>query len=505
MANYEYQIIDGKWHHKTMRKPAPSRIRHRAFAAANQDRLTASFTGSALSPDEAIRRDLRKLRARSRQLCMDNDYAKKFLHMLQANVVGVNGIRLQARTTWPDGMADEEDNQVIEKAWAEWCRPRYCSANGRLSFRDSQRQFITAVARDGEVLVRHIRDNGRTFAFGYALQIIEADHLDENYNRHLANGNRIVMGVELNQFDRPVFYHLFTRHPGDNAYLWGGKHYEKVPASDIEHCFIVDRPGQNRGVPWMHTAIRRLNMLGGYEEAELVAARLGASKMGFYTSPDGSGAALVDELGAEGVDYDDHDLIQEAEPGLFETLPEGYGFQSFDPQHPTSAYGDFTKSVLRGAASGLNVAYNSLANDLEGVNFSSIRQGVLDEREQWRVLQGWMAEQFCAVVYENWLPMALATQKLPLPPDKMDKFKSVVWQPRGWDWVDPLKDSKAHETGIANGTQTRAEILAAKGKDLRETFEQLKYEQDLAAEYGLQINAGKQQDMSNDTDDTEND
>ena len=192
-------------------------------------------------------------------------------------------------------------------------------------------------------------------------------------------------------------------------------------------------------------------------------------------------------MAATGDEYDDRELIEEAEPGVFHELPEGVGFTAFDPQHPTAAFADFTKAVLRGAASGLNVAYNTLANDLEGVNFSSIRSGVLEEREQWRVLQGWVIEQLCMPVYRRWLRAALPTQSLPLPPGKIDKFQSVIWQPRGWDWVDPLKDSKATETGIANGTQTRAEVLAAKGKDLRETFEQLKYENDLAAQYGINI------------------
>ena len=37
------------------------------------------------------------------------------------------------------------------------------------------------------------------------------------------------------------------------------------------------------------TAIGALKMLHGYREAELVAARVAASKMGFITSPDGDG------------------------------------------------------------------------------------------------------------------------------------------------------------------------------------------------------------------------
>jgi lambda family phage portal protein len=489
-----YEIINGKWHHAPARRTAPARIRHRAFAGAQQDRLTASFTGSSLSPDEALRRDLRKLRQRSRQLCMDNDYAKKFLHMVGSNVVGARGIKLQAAVLNEHGEQDNHDNQILEDYWHDFCLPENCTVTGRLSFRDVLRVFITTVARDGEILVRFIdRPNSR---YGVQLQLIEVDHLDENYNKILSNGNRIVMGVEVDALDAPVAYHLFTRHPGENAYLWGGKHYQRIPANEIIHAFVMDRPGQNRGVPWLHTAIRRLNMLGGYEEAELVAARIGASKMGFYTSADGATHATVDDMAATGDEYDDRELIEEAEPGVFHELPEGVGFTAFDPQHPTAAFADFTKAVLRGAASGLNVAYNTLANDLEGVNFSSIRSGVLEEREQWRQLQQWVIEQFCARVYRRWINLAIAHKKVRLPQNKLEKYHRVTWQPRGWDWVDPLKDAKANADSIAMGVTTRAEVAAAKGRDLRDIFEQLQREQNMAAEYGLTLTTANKSNLT---------
>jgi len=181
-------------------------------------------------------------------------------------------------------------------------------------------------------------------------------------------------------------------------------------------------------------------------------------------------------------------LIVDAKPGTFEQLPGGMGFTSFDPQHPTSAFADFTKAVLRGAASGLNVAYNTLANDLEGVNFSSIRSGVLEEREQWRGLQSWLIEQLHDPVYQIWIDEFLMRGSNPLPHGKIySKYNRIAFQPRGWDWVDPLKDTKANAEGVALGTMTRADIAAAKGKDLREIFEQLQKENELAAEYGLTL------------------
>ena len=60
----------------------------------------------------------------------------------------------------------------------------------------------------------------------------------------------------------------------------------------------------------MSASLKRLKMVGGYEEAELTAARVAACKMGFYVSPDGQGFTgnEVDSSGS---------LIEKASPGTF--------------------------------------------------------------------------------------------------------------------------------------------------------------------------------------------
>lgn len=58
--------------------------------------------------------------------------------------------------------------------------------------------------------------------------------------------------------------------------------------------------------------------------------------------------------------------MQISAPGTFDVLPEGYDMRAFDSKYPTEAFDPFTKAILRRIASGLDVAYNGLANDLEG-------------------------------------------------------------------------------------------------------------------------------------------
>jgi lambda family phage portal protein len=454
----------------------------RNYDAGAISRLLNGWTTSPKTADEAIRGNLRNMRTRSRDLSRNNDYAKKYTEMVKTNVIGPNGIIMQSKAKQQDGRFDTLDNNIVETAWKRWGHKSIASINGKLSWVDIQRCVIETVARDGEILIRKIR--GASNPFGYALQLIEGDHLDEELNKDLQNGNRLKMGVEIDEWEKPVNYWLLEKHPGEMTATLGGRHYNRVPAEDLIHLFITNRPGQSRGVPWLASAMTRLHQIGEYEEAEVVAARVSACKMGFFR-PDGGGEGYIgDDVDSLG------NTISEAAPGAFELLPPGMEFSAFDPTHPSGNFAPFIKSTLRGIASGLNVSYNSLASDLEGVNFSSIRSGVLEERQNWRVIQSWLLEHFHQDIYLEWLRMAFINGQLGnIPQQRFDKFASPRWQTRGWEWVDPLKDAKANLQELQMGTKSRSDILAEKGKDIEEVFAQLKAESDMAEAVGIDINA----------------
>jgi len=379
--------------------------RKRSYEASGVGRLLQNWTTAIKTPDEELRTSLRNLRARSRELAINNDYARKFFEMLKTNVIGANGIVLQSKAKRLDGTFDRQDNERIEKAFKRWGRKELASVTGKLSWIDIQRVVIETLARDGEILVRKLNHKDNPYQF--TLQLIECDHLDEELNRDLRNGNTLRMGVELNEWGRPVNYWLTEKHPGDSSagVQLAGRNYNVVPASELLHLMMTNRPNQSRGVPWMSTAMTRLHNLGQYEEAEVVASRVSACKMGFF-KPDGGEGYVGDDIDDVG------NTISEASPASFELLPAGMDFQSFDPSHPAGNFAPFIKATLRGIASGLGVSYNSLASDLEGVYFSSIRTGVLEERQHWKVIQSWMIEHFCQPIYVEWLRMALITKQL---------------------------------------------------------------------------------------------
>lgn len=471
------------------RTPAiTARRRSSVVAASAINNLTAGFSRAAGSADQDVYGSLETVRSRSRFLAYNNDYVRRWLSMVETHVVGPNGFGLQVRAKFPDGTLDEVGNTAVEDAFWKWARRGNCDVTGRLSLRDVLRIAIKAVARDGECLIRKVEGNAAGNKEGFALQVVDIDRLDVKKNETLRSGNVIKMGVEINSVGRPVAYWLKTRHPGEDAsQLMPGIYEERVPATDIYYLGLIERPEQTRCLPWLVSSLLRLKHLGAYEEAAVVAANIGAAKMGFFTSTDGDGRSMADGYDSAG------EYVQEATPGHFGVLPEGTSFTPFDPSYPHEQFGAFVKASLRGIASGLGVSYNSLGNDLEGVNYSSLRAGVLEERDLWMSLQTWLSETLLEPLFADWLTIALLKGQVLTPRgqaitfDKLDKFNVPQWQGRRWQWVDPLKDVEANIAAINAGLKSRRDVIAEQGRDITEVWADLAKEKAEAERLGLNL------------------
>lgn len=449
---------------------APAR---RGYSGAVVNRLTSSWIMSTTSADAEIVYQLSVLRSRCRELARNNDYARRYLKLVVMNVVGPTGIRLQSKVTDLSGKPDNGANGLIESAWWDWCRKS--SLDGRMSFLELQKMAAETAARDGEIIFRKIVSRRAGNKYNFALQPLESDHLDEQYNDP---DNNIRMGIKYDDFGRPVSYFLYKNHPGDASFRFSQRETIEFPASEIIHLYLKERPSQSRGVPWMHTAMRAMNDIEGYCEAEIVAARTAAAKMGFFVPPDGE---------YEGEKDDNNDYITEAEPGSFGLLPRGTDFKPWDPSHPSGNFDPFLKSMVRKMSSGLGVSYSSISSDLSDANYSSLRQGALVERDTWMTLQTWFIDNFMTPVFEAWLEAFLLSGLSNLPYSKYEKFNSPQWMARRWRWVDPLKDQEAAIAGVASALTSRSEILSEQGMDFEDLLDQLAWEQRMIDEKGVKI------------------
>tara|TARA_S200002703_G_scaffold103363_1_gene89607 strand:- start:287 stop:1030 length:744 start_codon:yes stop_codon:yes gene_type:complete len=221
-----------------------------------------------------------------------------------------------------------------------------------------------------------------------------------------------------------------------------------------------------------------LKHLGAYIEAALVAARVGASKMGFFTSPGGDGF-VADDL-------DGQIPLMDAEPGTFHQLPNGVDFKTFDPQNPNNEFESFHKSILKSVASALGISYTSLSNDLEATSYSSIRQGALEERDYYRDVQQFMIDHFVCPVFEAWLLSAMEMNTFGIPSVQYDKFSyAAEFRGKGWSWIDPLKEMNASVIGLKAGVLSLQDVASNYGKDAEELMAQIARDKGLADQFGI--------------------
>ncbi len=460
--------IRSAWRELWRSNPSPMpRPRSRMFAGAQASRLTADWVTSVTSADQEIKGSLKRLRSRSRQLVRDNDYAKSAIRVVRNNVVGT-GVRLQAQVMRQrGGRLDTRVNEQIEKAWSEWGRKDSCNTAGQLCFSDIEKLAVSSMCESGEVFIRLVRQRFGRSKVSFALEVLEADQLDEDY-QHPAKtpGNVWKLGVELDKFGRPVNYAFLTRHPGDTAFPTHNpdKRHIIVPAKDVVHLFdrTSARPGQTRGVPWLASAMQRMHHVEGWEQASVVRARASSALMGFITSPEG-------ELDPGGEVYDG-ERVTGMEPGRFHYLAPGEQISIPDMDSPSGEYEPFLRAQLRAFASGIGCSYEVLSGDYSQSNYSSSRLALLQDRDTWRSIQQMMRDQFYQPVFDAWLEMAVLSGALNLPTyeSEPERYQHVRWVFRGYSYVDPQKEISAMKDAVRSGFKTLADCVAENGGDLDE-------------------------------------
>ncbi len=472
--------------------------RKRRFDAARRGKDFGDWMASSNSVNADIWTAITTIRARSRDLIQNNDYARGAIQKYVDNVVYL-GISFQAQVKQLKDQAKNDDrvNNLIESNFKDWALEKlWCHTAGKLNFNEIQQVAFKSCLESGEVFIRKVKQSFSNSPVPFALEIIEADQLAEDHNQ-MYGSNQIVMGVEVNRWQRPVAYWFYKSHPGD---LWQGRggiasrELERIPATEIIHLHKSDRPNQLRGLPILVSSILRLKNVGDYEGAEQLAAKLAACVMAIITSDYSD--VLSEHNGEDGEEELPAD--EKFAPGMMRTLAPGEKFEAFDPKRPNANLVAFIEQQLRAVAAGMGLSYETVSNDYSKTNYSSSRLSLICARDRYKVLQAWFAANFLReVIYGNpesdgWLDMAVMSGVLNFPDYELRKkrYCAVKWQFRGWAWVDPHKEVKATLDSLAGGMTSLTAHYAEQGKDFDEEIEAIAREKERLKELGIEIDFG---------------
>jgi lambda family phage portal protein len=443
---------------------------------------------TALSPDRPV------LAARIHDLARNDGWASGGVTRQVDAVIGA-GWRLSSKPNArslridPDVASDLASD--IEAAWKDFADDPdcWCDAGRRLSMGGLLSLAFRHRLMDGEALavILWLPRGGR---YATAVQIIDPDRLSNPYNSIDTYWRR--QGIELGEHGEPRAYHIRRSHPGDqnvfNPMFWT---WERIPRETsfgrrmVVHAFEPSRAGQYRGVSVLAPIIKRLRMLGRYDEAELQAAVLNAVMAAFVESPfdhDQFASALGggEELSAyqqQRLDYYQAAPINVGGAKIAFTFP-GEKVTLSKPSHPNSVFEAFERASLRNIASAMGMTYEQLSMDWGQVNYSSARAALLEVWRGFAARKEHFAQAFMAPIYAAWLEEAIDRGIITLPKGAPDfaeakaAYCSAKWIGPGRGWVDPHKEATAATERLAAGLSTLERECAEQGEDYLETIQQ---------------------------------
>lgn len=389
------------------------------------------------------------LRRRGAYYARNNAWLARGINALVANTVGT-GIKPQSRHP------DQGIRERLHVLWGRWCDA--ADVAGRTDFYGLQALAVRGMVEGGEAFVRFRPQPLGTGPVPLKLQMIAPDQVDATLNRDLDDHGRIRSGVELDGEGRRRAYHVLPNRPGDAVFT----SYQpvRIPAGDMLHVFEALEVGQVRGLSWLAPVLLRLHELDAYEDAQLVRQKVAALFAGFLIDPEGSGA------GFEGTRTGSI-LDSGLEPGTLKTLPPGYDIRFSEPAQVGDS-ADFVRTQLRAIAAGIGITYEQLTGDLTGVNYSSIRAGLIEFRRRvdslrWSVI----VPQLCQPTWEQFIRTAVVAGRIPSADFDRDpdSWLAADWHPPAWEWVDPLKDIAAEQAAVDAGFKSRSQVINNRGED----------------------------------------
>ena len=438
------------------------------------------FAGmSAAGPNASAFRNLATIRKRARDAERNNPTAKGAIDSFVSNLVGTD-----ISPSWNlDNPAQKEE---LQQLWDD--SQLEADFYGVSDFYGSQEIACRSVVRDGEILGRfHDVAPAEGLIVPMQVQLLEADHLDAGYNDISPEGNEIRYGIEWRR-GRRYKYWLWNDHPGESYLTSPGLTRVGIDAQDMLHVFRPLRAGQARGISWLAPIIVKLRDIDIYDDAEVVRKKAAALWGGFiYTDKPIADRSLggVPGTRSNGV----QSLV--LEPGTFPVLDNNQKVAFSETADVGNNYLDFVKTQFRITARGLGITYEQLTGDLSGVNYTSLRAGLIEFRRLCEtIIARTLTFQYCRPYVNRWIYTAVlnrATSTISVSEYLKSPrvFHRVDWNLDGWDFTDPVKDRVAEQMDIRNGIESRGQKVARRGGNIDRVDKQNEAEIKKADDRGL--------------------
>lgn len=448
----------------------------RNYDAGSYDRPNQNWRAVNSSADATDRYSRDNVKARARDLERNSDIMNSVTGAFKRNVVG-GGFQVQAKT------GDTELNKKIEEAWKRWCRKQNCDVTGRQSLNQIIRMAVNRKKIDGGILfVKRYTEGGLV---PFKLQMIETDELDSGTVWPKHKGNKVVGGIEYNEWNRPVGY--FIKQYDIEGY--GQRDPAWVDAKDVIFYFTIRRPTQLREMSDMAQTIPRIRDITEFMTAVSVKERIEAClaifiKKAFPTTGVGAGKVGRSSGQEERINYEGKHIS----PGMIKEMNIGDEIQVVNPSGQATDATSFTKLQQRLVGAGQGISYEATSRDMSEATYSSARQGMIEDDltygEERELLLEVMDE-----IYETFIISAVLCGMFVIPKfwEEKEQYLTHEWTQEPKPWIDPQKESNADSTALRTGQKTFKQIAAENGRDWRDQIDDMVEVLEYGREKGINL------------------
>lgn len=499
------------------------------------------------SPDAIINSSKKMADDRSRDLVQNDGYLAGVLHLTRDSIIGA----CYRMISQPNLDVLKALDSRFDEAWMldfqSVVEARFnLVAESRSNWLDASRKdTLTGLVRlatgihvyTGEVLMsaEWIREGDRPF--NTAVQLIAPDRLcnpnDEWDTQYLRRG------VEINDWDRPIAYHIRQGYQSD-PYSFGSEvNWRRVEAQKpwgrkmMIHIMERDMAGQTRAVSEMVAALKQMRMTRRFQDITLQNAVINASYAATMESelpmemlgPAMGGNSLTDFCGQFMTS------LQQYMGGANNLTIDGATIPVLFPNtklnmQPMGTPGGvgtvFEQSLLRHIAASLGLSYEEFARDFTNTNYSSARAGMSGTRKRLNAKKKMVADRTASEIFDLWFEEDLARGNIPLPagigrsifyrPLAKEALTQCEWIGSGQGQIDEVKETQAAIMRINAGLSTYEREAALLGGYFKEILRTRKREQQQIQEAGLVFNSDatkpgtndRQQTMTADDQETDN-
>jgi phage portal protein, lambda family len=448
----------------------------RNYDAGDYSRGNANWRVMNQSAEYTDKYSRDNVRARARDLERNSDMMNSVIGAYKRNVIG-GGYTLQTKT------GNDKLNDTIEAAWKKWCKKQNCDVTGTQSFMQIMRMCVKRKKVDGGILIvkRYTQDGFLPFK----LQTFEVDELDNSHMTPKNQGNKVVGGIELNEYNKPVGYWI-RQYPVDSLALTTPVY---IDAKDVIFMYTKHRPSQVREISDMSPTITRIRDANEFMVAVSVKERIAACLSVFIkktipTTGIGNIGRGIGGAAGERQDYQGKSIT----PGMIKELNAGDEIQVVNPAGQATDAASYIKLQQRLVGAGQGVSYEATSRDMSQSTYSSTRQSIIEDdmtyAEEKELLMEVMDEIYETFVIYLWLTGSIKVKDFW---DKKDMYLDHTWIVAPKKWIDPQKEANANRIALATGQKTFKQIAAEQGKDWKEQIEEIAEVLNYAKELGIDM------------------